>query len=83
MLRKDVPLQQGKPVFSQSGNIKNTANITPVTPQPQVPIQSTMQSPNVRRSSRLFSNSYSVKVMENVDLVSSIKRNEIHEKITF
>lgn len=54
---KDTPLQQGKPVFSQSGNTSNTANIVnsnqpnPVTP----PLQ------NVRRSTRLFSSSCSVK----------------------
>lgn len=48
--RKDV-LQNYKPVFSQSSNVTNV--ITPGTPVP------TGQS--VRRSSRLFSNSYSVK----------------------
>ncbi|EEB14099.1 cell division cycle, putative [Pediculus humanus corporis] len=54
---KETPLQQGKPVFSQSGNTSNTANIVnsnqsnSVTP----PLQS------VRRSTRLFSSSCSVK----------------------
>lgn len=46
--RKDTPLQQTKPVFSQTGNI------TPRTPN-------TITGQNVRRSSRLFSTNYSVK----------------------
>lgn len=46
--RKDTPLQQSKPVFSQTGNI------TPRTPN-------TITGQNVRRSSRLFSTNYSVK----------------------
>lgn len=59
--RKDTPLQQGKPVFSQSGNTSNTANIVTVTPTTPTPPPPTLQGPNVRRSSRLFSHSYSVK----------------------
>lgn len=51
--RKDV-LQNYKPVFSQSSNVANVIQITPSTPAPA-------QGQNVRRSSRLFSNSYSVK----------------------
>ncbi|XP_014206704.1 cell division cycle protein 27 homolog isoform X2 [Copidosoma floridanum] len=58
--RKETPLQQGKLVFSQSGNTSNTANIT-VTPTTPIPSQPTLQGLNVRRSSRLFSHSYSVK----------------------
>ncbi|XP_015119214.1 cell division cycle protein 27 homolog [Diachasma alloeum] len=62
MSRKETPLQQGKPVFSQSGNTSNTANIVTVTPTTPTPAAPTLQGPNVRRSSRLFlSNSYSVK----------------------
>ncbi|XP_046434803.1 cell division cycle protein 27 homolog [Neodiprion pinetum] len=61
MSRKETPLQQGKPVFSQSGNTSNTANIVTVTPTAPVPTPQALQGPNVRRSSRLFSNSYSVK----------------------
>ncbi|XP_015587728.1 cell division cycle protein 27 homolog isoform X2 [Cephus cinctus] len=61
MSRKETPLQQGKPVFSQSGNTSNTANIVTVTPTTPTPTPPTLQGPNVRRSSRLFSNSYSVK----------------------
>ncbi|OXU22808.1 hypothetical protein TSAR_004612 [Trichomalopsis sarcophagae] len=59
--RKETPLQQGKLVFSQSGNTSNTANIVTVIPATPVPPQPTLQGPNVRRSSRLFSHSYSVK----------------------
>ncbi|XP_008555880.1 cell division cycle protein 27 homolog [Microplitis demolitor] len=59
--RKETPLQQGKPVFSQSGNTSNTANIVTVTPTTPTPAPPTLQGPNVRRSSRLFSHSYSVK----------------------
>lgn len=63
MSRKDTPLQQGKSVFSQSGNTSNTANIVAVAPATPVPSQTTLQGPNVRRSSRLgFINSNSVKV---------------------
>ncbi|KAH0549397.1 cell division cycle protein 27 homolog isoform X1 [Cotesia glomerata] len=61
MSRKETPLQQGKPVFSQSGNTSNTANIVTVTPTTPTPATPTLQGPNVRRSSRLFSHSYSVK----------------------
>lgn len=61
MSRKETPLQQGKPVFSQSGNTSNTANIVTVTPTTPTPAPPTLQGPNVRRSSRLFSHSYSVK----------------------
>ncbi|KAJ8687753.1 hypothetical protein QAD02_023547 [Eretmocerus hayati] len=59
--RKETPLQQGKLVFSQSSNTSNTSNIVSVTPPTPVPTQGTLQGPNVRRSSRLFSHSYSVK----------------------
>lgn len=54
---KETPLQQGKPVFSQSGNTSNTANIVNSNQQNAVtpPLQ------NVRRSTRLFSSSCSVK----------------------
>lgn len=62
MSRKETPLQQGKPVFSQSGNTSNTANIVTATPTTPTPAPQTLQSTNVRRSSRLFSHSYSVKV---------------------
>ncbi|XP_033221326.1 cell division cycle protein 27 homolog isoform X2 [Belonocnema kinseyi] len=61
MSRKETPLQQGKPVFSQSGNTSNTVNIVTVTPTTPTPAPPTHQGPNVRRSSRLFSHSYSVK----------------------
>ncbi|XP_017883914.1 cell division cycle protein 27 homolog isoform X3 [Ceratina calcarata] len=61
MSRKDTPLQQGKPVFSQSGNTSNSANIVTVTPTTPTPAPPTLQGTNVRRSSRLFSHSYSVK----------------------
>ncbi|GFG36974.1 hypothetical protein Cfor_05395 [Coptotermes formosanus] len=57
--RKEAPLQQSKPVFSQSGNTSNTSNIVPA-PSPTTP-QAPLQPGSVRRSSRLFSNSYSVK----------------------
>ncbi|XP_069701622.1 cell division cycle protein 27 homolog isoform X2 [Periplaneta americana] len=57
--RKEIPLQQSKPVFSQSGNTSNTSNIVS-TPSPTAP-QAPLQPGSVRRSSRLFSNSYSVK----------------------
>lgn len=62
MSRKETPLQQGKPVFSQSGNTSNSANIVTVTPTTPTPAAPTLQGTNVRRSSRLFSHSYSVKV---------------------
>ncbi|CAK9823846.1 Cell division cycle protein 27 homolog [Anthophora retusa] len=61
MSRKETPLQQGKPVFSQSGNTSNSANIVTVTPTTPTPAPPTLQGTNVRRSSRLFSNSNSVK----------------------
>ncbi|KOX68019.1 Cell division cycle protein 27 like protein [Melipona quadrifasciata] len=61
MSRKETPLQQGKPVFSQSGNTSNSANIVTVTPTTPTPAPPTLQGTNVRRSSRLFSHSYSVK----------------------
>ncbi|XP_076661729.1 cell division cycle protein 27 isoform X1 [Halictus rubicundus] len=61
MSRKETPLQQGKPVFSQSGNTSNSANIVTVTPATPTPTPPTLQGTNVRRSSRLFSHSYSVK----------------------
>lgn len=54
--RKETPLQQGKSVFSQSGNASNTAYImTVTTANPTSPPSPTFQSTNVRRSSRLFS----------------------------
>lgn len=52
--RKDPPLQNSKPVFSQSSNVSNTMSISPSTPT----------TINVRRSSRLFS-SHSSSVKEN------------------
>lgn len=53
--RKDSPVTVSKPpVFSQSGNVSNT------TPQSTVPT-SNIHSAQVRRSSRLFTNNYSVK----------------------
>lgn len=53
--RKDSPVAVSKPpVFSQSGNVSNT------TPQTTVP-GSNIHSAQVRRSSRLFTNNYSVK----------------------
>ncbi|KYN01396.1 Cell division cycle protein 27 like protein [Cyphomyrmex costatus] len=56
MSRKETPLQQGKSVFSQSGNTSNTANIVTVTAaNPTSPPSPTFQGTNVRRSSRLFS----------------------------
>ncbi|KAH0954146.1 hypothetical protein HN011_012141 [Eciton burchellii] len=56
MSRKETPLQQGKSVFSQSGNASNTANIVTVaTTNPTSPPSPTFQGTNVRRSSRLFS----------------------------
>ncbi|XP_011338438.1 cell division cycle protein 27 homolog isoform X2 [Ooceraea biroi] len=56
MSRKEAPLQQGKSVFSQSGNASNTANIVTVTTaNPTSPPSPTFQGTNVRRSSRLFS----------------------------
>jgi len=62
MSRKETPLQQGKSVFSQSGNTSNTANIVTVTAaNPTSPPSPTFQGTNVRRSSRLFSHN-SVKV---------------------
>lgn len=48
--RKETPLQISKPIFSQTGNI---------TPRTQNTIG--LGGQNVRRSSRLFSNNYSVK----------------------
>lgn len=51
--RKDM-LQNYKPMSSQSSNVANVIQLTPGTPAPA-------QGQNVRRSSRLFSNSYSVK----------------------
>ncbi|XP_046396113.1 cell division cycle protein 27 homolog isoform X2 [Ischnura elegans] len=59
--RKDTPLQQGKQVFSPSGNTSNSANIVTSTPSPGNLPGGLQSGPNVRRSSRLFSNSYSVK----------------------
>ncbi|RZF36053.1 hypothetical protein LSTR_LSTR005869 [Laodelphax striatellus] len=58
--RKDTPLHQSKPVFSQSGNTSHcVGNLTSPSGTPTSgPLQSAQ---NVRRSSRLFSNSYSVK----------------------
>lgn len=57
--RKETPLQQSKPVFSQSGNTSNASNIVAAT---SPTVASALQpGQNVRRSSRLFSNSYSVK----------------------
>ncbi|XP_075225634.1 cell division cycle protein 27 isoform X2 [Lycorma delicatula] len=60
--RKESPLQQSKPVFSQSGNTSHCVNSltspSGVAPPPTGPLHSAQ---NVRRSSRLFSNSYSVK----------------------
>lgn len=62
MNRKDTPLQQTKPVvFNQSSNITprtHNQQTQPQTPQQQ---QQQLQTQNVRRSSRLFSNNYSVK----------------------
>lgn len=62
MNRKDSPLQQSKPVFSQSGNTSHSVNSltspSSVASPPTGPLHSAQ---NVRRSSRLFSNSYSVK----------------------
>lgn len=60
MSRKETPLQQSKPVFSQSSNTSNTSNIVP-TQSPTTPTAPLQPGQNVRRSSRLFSNSYSVK----------------------
>lgn len=51
--RKESIFQNCKPVFSQSTNV-------PVTKTPTIPL-GLQPSQNVRRSSRLFSNSYSVK----------------------
>lgn len=56
--RKDI-LQNNKPVFTQSSNVSNTMSVTPSnTPTTPATVQT---SQSVRRSSRLFSNSYSVK----------------------
>lgn len=55
--RKEI-LQNNKPVFSQSSNLTNSLSISPSTPSIPASVQA---GPNVRRSSRLFSNSYSVK----------------------
>ncbi|XP_068082472.1 cell division cycle protein 27 homolog isoform X2 [Anabrus simplex] len=60
MSRKETPLQQSKPVFSQSSNTSNSSNIV-ATSSPSVPPVPLQPGLNVRRSSRLFSNSYSVK----------------------
>lgn len=54
--RKEPPLQNSKPVFSQSSNVSNTIS-TPSSPA----TLTSLATQNVRRSSRLFSNSYSVK----------------------
>lgn len=54
--RKETPLQNSKPVFSQSSNVANTIS----TPSLPATITS-LATQNVRRSSRLFSNNYSVK----------------------
>lgn len=54
--RKESPLQISKPVFSQSSNVTNTIS-TPSSPA----TLTSLATQNVRRSSRLFSNSYSVK----------------------
>lgn len=51
--RKEPPLQHSKPVFSQSSNTISTPS-SPAT-------LTSLATQNVRRSSRLFSNSYSVK----------------------
>lgn len=51
--RKESIFQNCKPVFSQSTNV-------PVTKSPTIPL-AVQPGQNVRRSSRLFSNSYSVK----------------------
>lgn len=51
--RKESIFQNCKPVFSQSTNV-------PVTKTPTIPL-AVQPGQNVRRSSRLFSNSYSVK----------------------
>lgn len=58
MNRNEAILKNIKPVFSQSSNVANTISITPSTPAPMP------TGPNVRRSSRLFSSSYSA-VKEN------------------
>lgn len=56
--RKDI-LQNNKPVFSQSSNVTNSMSVTPsIASTTPAPVQT---SQSVRRSSRLFSNSYSVK----------------------
>ncbi|KAK7868238.1 hypothetical protein R5R35_000639 [Gryllus longicercus] len=60
MSRKETPLQQSKPVFSQSSNTSNTSNIVP-SQSPTTPAAPLQPGQNVRRSSRLFSNSYNVK----------------------
>lgn len=54
--RKEPPLQNSKPVFSQTSNVSNTIS-TPSSPA----TLTSLATQNVRRSSRLFSNSYSVK----------------------
>lgn len=51
--RKEPPLQNSKPVFSQSSNTISTPS-SPAT-------LTSLATQNVRRSSRLFSNNYSVK----------------------
>ncbi|XP_018324094.1 cell division cycle protein 27 homolog [Agrilus planipennis] len=50
--RKETPLQNNKPVFSQSSNT-NTISVTPSTP---ASVNNLQPIQNVRRSSRLFSN---------------------------
>lgn len=54
--RKEPPLQNSKPVFSQSSNVTNTIS-TPSSPA----TLTSLATQNVRRSTRLFCNSYSVK----------------------
>lgn len=54
--RKEPPLQNSKPVFSQSSNVTNNIS-TPSLPATLTSIH----TQNVRRSTRLFCNSYSVK----------------------
>lgn len=55
--RKEPPLQISKPVFSQSSNVSINSISTPSSPA----TLTSLATQNVRRSSRLFSNSYSVK----------------------
>ncbi|XP_067013542.1 cell division cycle protein 27 homolog [Anabrus simplex] len=60
MSRKETPLQLSKPLFSQSSNTSNTSNIVS-TSSPSLPTVPLQPGLNVHRSSRLFSNSNSVK----------------------